>query len=228
MKRKTLDLVCFIFNIVDALLAIAGILYYYIRQLCVQMDVEPEVLNFYFTVNSNIFLAICSIFAAVFYGLSYFKDKDIPYYVSMVKLTSTTAVALTFFTTVFFLTPTFGFKDSSLLISFYTGPSLFMHVLAPVLAMVGFSLFEIQNKIQFKHVAFAIIPIVIYQIIYMSFIFATGDLHDDLYGFVHSYEGDYLHVDRAVITTILIPIISFGLATLWWFLNKLSRKRFAK
>lgn len=228
MTRKRIDLICFVFNIVNALLSLTGILYYYITQLCIHMDVEPEVLNFYFTVNSNIFLVICSIFAAVFYALSLFKGKEVPYYVSMIKLTSTTAVSLTFFTTVFFLTPTFGFSNLALMISLYTGPSLFMHVLSPVLAMVGFSLFEIQNKIKFKHVAFAIIPIVIYQIIYISFVFATGNLHYDLYGFVHSYEGDYLHVDRAIITIILIPILSFGLASLWWFLNKLSRKRFAK
>ncbi|MCR5332782.1 MAG: hypothetical protein K6E11_02020 [Bacilli bacterium] len=228
MKKKTLDLLGIIINACTALFSLAGILWYYISQLCIKMEVEPEVLNFYFTVNSNIFLVICSIIALVFYVLAYLKDKDIPYWVSIMKLTAVTAVSLTFFTTVFFLTPVFGSQDINLMISFYTKASFFMHVLSPITAMVGFALFEIHNVIKFKHIWIAIVPIIIYETIYMSFVFATGNLHYDLYGFAHSYEGDTLHVGRAIVSIIATPIISFGLATLWWYLNKLSRKRFIK
>ena len=225
MNQKQRTLFSLGANALTFTLSLTGILYYYISQLVVLMEVDRKVLNLYFTVNSNIFLAVVSVIGCALYALAHFKKRELPKWFSILRLTAVTAVSLTFFTTVFFLAPVFGSQDKDLMISLFTGCNLFMHILSPVVAMIGFCLFETHNEIKFKHVAIAIIPIVLYQILYMSLVFGTGDTVYDLYGFVHTIWEDYIHIPNAIITIIGTPIISFGLATLWWYLNRLSSKK---
>ncbi len=221
MSDKKRAVINIIHNAVAAAFGLSGALWYYIEQLCVERTAKPGTLNLFFTVNSNIFMAICSIVAIVFYILHLTKGKKIPYWVSMMKLTSTVMVSITFFTVIFFLTPAFF----SIALTLYAKYNLLMHVLGPIAAMVGFTIFETDNKVRLKHTPFVLVPLIIYMCIYVSLVLGTGNLDYDLYGFAHSYEGDTLHIGRSIISMIAMPSAAYLITLMWWFMNTHHKER---
>ena len=221
MSDKKRTIINIIHNALAAAFGLAGALWYYIEQLFIERTAKPGTLNLFFTVNSNIFMAVCSIIALVFYILHLTKEKKIPYWVSLMKLTSTVMVSITFFTVIFFLTPAF----LSIAISFYLKYNLFMHVLGPLTAMFGYTLFETDNKVLLKHTSFVLVPLVLYMCIYISLVIGTGNLDYDLYGFAHAYEGDSFHVGRAIISMIAMPSAAYLITLMWWFMNTHHKER---
>jgi uncharacterized membrane protein len=216
MSDKKRTIVNVIFNSVEALVALMGPIWYYIYQLCIERTAKPGTLNLFFTVNSNILLGVCAIIALVFYILHLTKGRKIPYWLSIMKLTSTVMISITFFTVVFFLTPAF-FAIAYELYALYNLP---MHVIAPLIAIFGFILFETDNKILFKHTPWVLTPLIIYMCVYTSLVLGTGNLDYDLYGFAHTYEGDSLHVGRALISIAIMPLAGYAITAMWWFINR--------
>ena len=98
-----------------------------------------------------------------------------------------------------------------------------MHVITPLIAIFAFVFFETDNKISFKHIPFVLTPLILYMCIYSALVFGTGNLDYDLYGFAHTYDGDSMHIGRALIFIGCMPIVGFGITAMWWFLNKFRR-----
>ena len=222
MKQIILKIVL---NALAAGFALGGALWYYIRELFVSYDVAPGTLNLYFTVNSNIFLGFSSIIAIVFFVLQLVKGYKVPKWVTVLRFMSTVSVGITFFTVVFFLTPSLAVSPEygwyGVYFYLYRNSNYFMHVASPIFAMVSFLLLEIDNPLKFKSTILPAIPVSIYTAVYMSLVFITKDMKYDLYGYAHTIDSDEFQIGRAIISLIVMPVLTYGFSCLIWFINKL-------
>ena len=116
----------------------------------------------FFTVDSNILVGIASLILAIYEYLNIKHNVTIPSFAYILKYIGTSAVALTFFITLFWLTR--FYKEQFYLL--YVNTNLFFHLLVPLLAIISFILFE---KIQLnkKVVYLSLIPVLLYGIYYV-------------------------------------------------------------
>ena len=120
----------------------------------------------FFTVDSNIYLGIASLIAAVaYYRAIKEKQKDIPSFIYLLKLSATSAVIITFLVTVFFLEPTMGRLYGYLILFAYS--NLFLHLINPLAAIFTWIAYERNNALSLKSVFLAMIPTVLYVIYYV-------------------------------------------------------------
>ena len=132
----------------------------------------------YFTIDSNVLMGIASIISLVV--LIIYKGNKYPVWLSILKITSVTAVFITFLVTFTMLGPIYGY------LTMIQHVSLYMHLLIPVTAVASFVLFEPRQKINFKLTPIFIAPSFVYGIFYMANVYANngfGDLNYDWYGF---------------------------------------------
>ena len=134
----------------------------------------------FFTTDSNILAAICSLAAAVCEGRILLKKTDaLPKAAVLLKCVGTVSVMLTFCTTVFFLVPVYG---PALLLGKYT----IVHVATPLLSLVSFAVLETVYPVRFRFVPLAIIPMAIYGIVYLTEVVVIGEQNGgwrDFYAF---------------------------------------------
>ena len=126
----------------------------------------------YFTVLSNIFCGIVSFIALI--------RRKMPV---VVRLTSSSAVGLTFLIVAAFLQPIY--PDTNL----YQGGNLWFHLIVPVVSMVQFILMEISSKIPFRYTLFSAFLSLIYGMGYLINILVNGvgkwPDTNDWYGFLN-------------------------------------------
>ena len=140
----------------------------------------------YFTVDSNLLIgAVCFIFAICEILKLKKKIKEIPKWLYILKHVATAGIALTFFTTCLFLGPTIDTGFFSL----YTNANLFYHFIIPVLAMLGYILFDKYDS-NYKQCLYCLIPMVIYSFYYvpnvlLHLVDGKTALAYDFYGFFH-------------------------------------------
>lgn len=170
-----------------------------------------------FTVNSNIFAAICT-FAVIPYAIDGLRKKEyvLPDWVVILMLTGTTAVALTFLVTVFLLTPVNGVEKM------FTGALFFLHGVCPVVTILAFCLFVTSCKIKVKQSLFALIPVTIYAIVYFVMVMIVTEENggwNDIYGFAT--------IVPFWVPTILFLPLTFGITTLirLWHNHSFVRRR---
>ena len=157
-----------------------------------------------FTVNSNILAAVAS-FIVIPYAIDGMRKKEyvLPSWVILFMMTGTTAVALTFLVSLFILSPVKGF------VLIFTGSRFFLHGVCPILNILAFCVFVTSHKITLKQSLFALIPVIIYAIVYFVMVVVIPKEHggwDDFYGFV-------TRVPIWVSATLILPL-TFGIATL--------------
>lgn len=157
-----------------------------------------------FTVNSNILAAVTS-FIVIPYAIDGMRKKEyvLPSWVILFMMTGTTAVALTFLVSLFILSPVKGF------VLIFTGSRFFLHGVCPILNILAFCMFVTSHKITLKQSLFALIPVIIYAIVYFVMVVVIPKGHggwDDFYGFV-------TRVPIWVSATLILPL-TFGIATL--------------
>ena len=157
-----------------------------------------------FTVNSNILAAVAS-FIVIPYAIDGMRKKEyvLPRWVILFMMTGTTAVALTFLVSLFILSPVKGF------VLIFTGSRFFLHGVCPILNILAFCMFVTSHKITLKQSLFALIPVIIYAIVYFVMVVVIPKEHggwDDFYGFV-------TRVPIWVSATLILPL-TFGIATL--------------
>ena len=104
------------------------------------------------------------------------SGKPLPRVFPVLKHVGTTAVAVTFFTVFCFLGMLYGYA------SMVDGVNLYMHLLTPLLAMVGFVLLEAQPRLRFRSVFFGLLPTVFYGAVYMALV-VVRKRWPDFYGF---------------------------------------------
>ena len=138
----------------------------------------------YFTVDSNVFAMLVSGVMMYFNikGLAAGGALELPQWAVVLKLVAATAVTLTFLVTATMLAP-FA-KDGYF--SLFTGTSFCMHFSTPVLAALSFILFEAGVKLDYIMILFALIPTVVYAIVYFIMVLVVGEEKGgwkDFYGF---------------------------------------------
>ena len=133
----------------------------------------------YFTVLSNIFEGLIAL-ASVIYFL-FFDKKKYPRLLGIMKLVSTTAVSLTLITVFVYLTPLLGL---ALLLQ---DANFYMHLVIPLLAIIEFIFLEQEKVLIYRHNLYAVIPMLVYGVGYLSNVAAHnafyGNLMYDWYGF---------------------------------------------
>lgn len=165
----------------------------------------------FFTIDSNILVGISSLLMIIYENkLLKSKIDKIPNNIYILKQIGTSAVTLTFLTTLLFLTPQYGFY------SMYSNNNLFFHLIVPILSIISYILFE-KHSNRKKYALYGIIPMAIYSVYYIANILIhlnDGGLTTkyDFYGFL---QGNINNVYIVIPLMYFITyIISLSLTTL--------------
>lgn len=134
-----------------------------------------------FTVNSNILMgaSMALVFPYTLDGLRK-HNFHLPRWVADLVYAGVTAVALTFLISLFVLSPVKGF------VLIFTGSRFFLHGLCPVLAIIAFCFFMSEQRVRLRDTFFALIPVLIYAILYYIMVVVIGEHRggwNDFYGF---------------------------------------------
>jgi hypothetical protein len=159
----------------------------------------------YFTVDSNVFVGAAALCAAFF---EFRSGKEIPVWVSALKLAATASVVLTFLTVMGFLGPMFGYAKM------FVGSNLYMHLVTPLLAAAVFCLLEGDAGLSLRHTFYAVIPMLIYGAAYLLNILINGrgsGIHtNDWYGFTR------WGMAASPLVYLVMASITWGIAWLLW------------
>lgn len=134
-----------------------------------------------FTVNSNI-LAGLSMMLCLPYTIDGLRTGNyrLPAWIVDLMFAAVTAVALTFLVSLFVLSPVKGF------VLIFTGSRFFLHGVCPILAIVAFCFFISDHYIRFREFLWALIPVLIYAVVYLVMVVVIGEERggwNDFYGF---------------------------------------------
>ena len=179
MKSKRL-LVSFILNLVIFSFVLTGTIIAFVIGDGILTATFPEILK-YFTFQSNIFMGIVA-FIYAYYQLQILRGKkeNIPHVLNVFYHVGTTAVGLTFLIVIIFLAPGYGFDKM------YNYANLFFHALAPVVAIANYLFFNKECRIRVVDTLFAMVPCILYGIVYFIVVAANnayGDIKIDFYLF---------------------------------------------
>ena len=172
-----------------------------------------------FTVDSNVLSGLCSLIMLVILVKNLVKKTDIlPKWAVVLQLVSASAVGLTFLVVLTFLAPMQVAAGHSYFTSF-SGDMFFFHFLNPVLAGVMACRFADRYKITMKYKCLAMIPFVIYAIVYVYEAVITKHWMD-FYGFTFGGKNQVVPFVVAIIAAaqfFIITVLSF-------FHNKKSQR----
>ena len=196
-----------------------SIIFFTIESFCYgfRSDVihDPDWLGFegihslrFFTVLSNLFVAVLAIIMVVYNIKNIVNDKyDYPNWLITIKHTATTAVAVTFTTVALLLAPSYAIVGKGYF-TLFLGNHVYMHLLSPVLAIITLILFETSHKITFKESLLSLIPVVLYSILYITMVVFVG-AWPDFYNF--TFGGHYYLIPFSALGMLLM---TFGLSLL--------------
>ncbi|MBQ3847398.1 MAG: hypothetical protein II748_00910 [Clostridia bacterium] len=134
-----------------------------------------------FTVNSNI-LAAAAMAMVIPYTMDGLRTHNyyLPRWIVDVVYAGVTSVALTFLVSLFILAPVKGF------VLIFSGSRFFLHGVCPILAVIAFCFFMSQKNMSFWDSLIAIVPVLIYAVIYFIMVVVIGEENggwNDFYGF---------------------------------------------
>lgn len=137
----------------------------------------------YFTVLSNVFMAIVSLMMIVLSIVKLFDKKAIDKWVYIVKYVATISVSVTFITVVIFLAPLIGIKSGSIngYFSLFANSNFVLHFMNPVLAVLTLVLFEDDYKLEKYNILIGLSTVFIYSIIYFINVVALKTWKDFYY-----------------------------------------------
>ena len=176
----------------------------------------------YFTVLSNLLVAFAALFCIPFNVRAIVTGKGYPLPVFVLKLVGTMSVALTFLTVCFFLAPQAGWDLAGQFGNFsFEKIEFFMHLVAPVAAMLCFLFFDTASrKTKLLVNILSIVPGLFYGVFYilnyfLGFTEGAGGTRD-WYGFV-SVGGSPIF---AILIFAGIIVALFVLSILFWLINR--------
>ena len=169
----------------------------------------------FFTVESNIFMGI----VALLFAIKEIKKLELTKIDYILKLMSTSAVALTFTVVFIYLGPI----SKGGIVSLLQNSNLFFHLIIPVLSIINFMFFEKTDKLKsFKNSFYGIVPAILYSIYYITNIL----IHMEN-GKVSTIYDWYWFVQNGVWTAVIVVPIIFALtyiiSLLLWKINILKR-----
>ena len=179
--------------------------------------IERGFRNFrYFTILSNVYSGLVAVVYVVLL-ICKGKAKD-GTFMSILKLTSSAAVGVTFTVVLIFLGPLYGFGRM------YTGSNLIFHLIMPLVAMVEFVVFpafenEEDNNFSLKKCLYAGIPVLLYGSVYLiinivSGTNGSGQNPNDFYGFLR------WGYPVGILIFVVIVLIAIGIACFLRWIKK--------
>ena len=177
-------------------------------------DSVVEVFRF-FTVDSNLFMAIIAfIFACFEISVLLGKKKDIPKNMYVLKLMGTTSVTLTFLVVFLYLSWIVKGGPYTMIIN----SNLFLHLINPILSIITFVFFEKNNKLRFNDTFLGLVPMGLYGIFYIGNVITHVNngkvsLEYDWYAFVQK------GVWAMIIVIPLIYLLTYVSSYLLWKFN---------
>ena len=173
-----------------------------------------------FTVQSNLICGIVALIVIAFEILIILKKKEeLPLWLKITKMVSTTAVALTLLTVVFYLGFVAIAEGYSYFIMFQN-TNICFHLLTPLSAIISFIFFEGTNKINFKLTFLNMTHMVIYTIFYSINVFThlnpDGSVNRkyDWYYFVLGENYTFIFVVLGML------LFTYGIGFALWITNK--------
>ena len=173
----------------------------------------------YFTVDSNVIAGLVSLCYMIYLCLmAKGKIKEMPKFMTYLKLASTTGVTLTMMVTVCFLAP----RSTTTYFAYFMNSNFFMHLLTPLLCIITFAFFEPAN-LSFKETCFGTCFMILYALYYIPNILLHLDNGMvspayDWYGFL--FGG--LNTIWFVIPLLLLITWAFSICL--WCINKKCAK----
>ena len=218
LKMKAKKVLSLTFTFVAVMLSVIGLVLYYSDANFVVSSITSYLP---FTVNSNIFLVIVGLLFLIIGIIDLAEGKAMPQWIMQLKLAVTTLISVTFLTVIFYIAPLWRITDINIIA--YQGANLFLHILAPIVAIFGFCLFDVETKIKWRWTSLLPLLVVIYGVVYGVLLITSRDLSLDIYNFVHE-EGKSFDVFRMIVFIVIMLVGTFGLTNLWWSLNLASFK----
>lgn len=218
LKMKAKKVLSLTFTFVAVMLSVIGLVLYYSDANFIVSSITSYLP---FTVNSNIFLVIVGLLFLIIGIIDLVEGKAMPQWIMQLKLAVTTLISVTFLTVIFYIAPLWRITDTNIIA--YEGANLFLHILAPVVAIFGFCLFDVETKIKWRWTSLLPLLVVIYGVVYGVLLITSRDLSLDIYNFVHE-EGKSFDVFRMIVFIVIMLVGTFGLTNLWWSLNLASFK----
>lgn len=169
------------------------------------VELEPTIKNMlkFFTVDSNIFMFIVAIIFLVYDILLLRKQiKKIPKKIYLLKLMSTSGVALTLSVVMLYL----QFIVKGGLWTLLMNSNIFLHLVIPVLSIITFVFFEKTNELKFKDTFYGLVPMGLYGLFYITNVL----IHTHHWQVSPKYDFYYFVYNGVWKLFIVLPII-FGL-----------------
>lgn len=131
----------------------------------------------FFTIDSNILVAITSLIVLIFDILILVnKYEELPKWVIYTKHVGVAAITLTFLVVMCYLGPVQGF-DKML-----GQRGIFSHLMNPLAAIFSYLFFEHSVKEKYKYTFLGMIPVILYGSVYLTLVVGTSTW-DDFYSF---------------------------------------------
>ncbi|MBP5342499.1 hypothetical protein J6Y73_01015 [bacterium] len=202
-RTRSLNFIAFVLNVLTIVLVAMSVVSFFISGGTGNMEVYGVTCFRYFTIDSNILVALVSIPIMIFEIINVIYDKNkIPRIFIILKFIGTVAVMVTLLTVLLFL---WNFYPFLLL---FSGVSFYLHLICPLFALISF-LIETQEEIKPKEFLFGGLSVLIYGIVYLTMVKFRGEW-PDFYGF----DTNGLEFVSLIVMIILTLALSFGLAKL--------------
>ena len=195
-----------IFNAAIFAVTAVCVLGFFVRGGSGNMTVVGAVAFRYFTVDSNVLVAVASLFVAVFGIVKLATGRECPEWVRVLKFVGTVAVMMTFLTVVVFLGHVYGYK------AMFVGTNLFMHLLTPLAALFTLWFAEYGVKIRPAFFALGVAPTLLYGAVYLWMVIFAEKWGD----FYHLSNGGkwWISVTLMIVGTAVIAVVTGLLANL--------------
>ena len=212
MKKK----ISLIINLIITLLTIFASIVMFFR-IKITSGVEPVLettklgMFKFFTVDSNFFMGIVSLL----FVIRQIKKQPITRNMYILKLISTTSVALTFIVVLAYLAPI----SAGGIVSMLQNSNLFFHLIIPILSIINFSFFESTNELKISDTVYGIFPTIIYAVFYLLNII----IHLENGGVSTIYDWYWFAqngVVGAIIIAFLMIISTYIITLILWWLNR--------
>lgn len=198
-RTKSLNFICFIFNILNVVLVSVCVYYFFAIGGTGNMEVQGVKCFKFFTVDSNILMALFSIPVMIYEITNVIYSKNrMPKAVIVLKYIGTVAVMVTFLTTALFLPQFYDIKF------LFEGINFYLHLICPLFAFISL-LVETQEEIKTRSIIFGTLPVIIYGAIYIYMVKFSQEW-EDFYGFDSEGYG-YLSYVIMILLTLLLSFL---------------------
>ena len=176
-KTKMRGLLSLIFNVALIALTVYSVFQFFISTGQGNMQVSGFTCFRYFTILSNVFAALTCAAVLPDAAKSLVRGVDgLSHGAMLLKFMGTVAVTVTLVVVLVFLGPTMGYD------MMFTGSSLHLHLICPLLAIVSFCFFERGGAVSKKETMLGDLSVIAYGTVYLIMVVITG-IWPDFYGF---------------------------------------------